>query len=343
MNNTLKRDLVIAALEHRGAQVPHQINYTAPYVKKAQAELGNANLEELFQNTIMLAKYKRTKSLSETTEIDIMGLKWNKDSSDGGDVGMPLEPPIKSAELYGQAFDGYSVPSPDLDFARAQAKLLEDDTRGMFRMFGITFALYERAWGLRGMEELLMDFLCEPVFVRALLERITEHHLLLLDAVLDYDFEAVYFADDWGSQRGLIMGADTWRKFISPCVKRIVEKAKSKGKYVVLHSCGDNTNIIGDWIDMGIDCYQTVQPEIYDLAALKRNFGAHISFYGAISTQQFMPFATAAEVKEQCFRVMDILAKDGGYILSPTHNITPDIPLENALALRDAANEYARG
>ena len=339
----IKRDLVISALEHKAGPVPHQINYTIPYAEKAAMELGNVNLDELFQNTMTLAKYKKNKIIGENVELDLMGLKWNKDIADGGDIGMPMDPPIKSPAFSGSAFDGYTVPEPNLEFARAQAKSLEDDTRGMFRMFGITFALYERAWGLRGTEDLLTDFLWEPEFVQALFERITEHHLTLLDAVLDYDYEAVYFADDWGSQQGLIMGAQLWRKFIAPCFKKIVDKVKSKGKYLVLHSCGNNYDIIGDWIDIGVDCYQTVQPELYDLNVIKREFGSHITFYGAISTQQFLPYATAAEVKNQCLKVMDILAKDGGYILSPTHNITPDIPPANALAIKEAAQTYARG
>lgn len=340
VSKMLKRDLVISALEHKAGPVPHNITYTEAYIDKARAEIGNANLDELFENMILLSKYKRTRKISENIEIDIMGLKWNKDIADGGDIGMPIDPPIKSADLADGEFDGYKVPSPDLEFARAQAKKLEDDTQGMFRMFGITFALYERAWGLRGMADLLMDFILEPEFARTLFERITEHHLLILDAVLGYDYEAVYFADDWGSQQRLIMGADTWRKFIAPCFRRIAEKVKSKGKYLILHSCGNNIDIIGDWIDMGVDCYQTVQPEIYDLKKLKREFGAHMSFYGAISTQQFLPFATAAQVKDECLRVMDILAEDGGYILSPTHSITPDIPIENALAIIEAAKNY---
>ena len=339
-----KRELVINALNHKPGVVPHQINYTAVYADMVRERMGHEiELDEFFGNSITLAKYKKNKVVSKDREVDLFGLMWDKSGGDGGDIGMPMSPPITDTEINPDgSFRGYKMPKPNIEFARSQAEKLAGDKNGYFRMYGVTFALYERVWGLRGMENALMDFICEPKFMHCLLGQITEHHLEMLDAVLDYDFEALYFGDDWGSQRGLVMGPGIWREFIGPCLKKIVDKAKIKGKFVVLHSCGDNWDIIGDWIDIGIDCYNTVQPEIYDLEKLKSEFGRDITFYGAISNQQFLPYANPTEVKEHCLRIMEILARDGGYILSPTHSITPDIPIENALMIVEAAREFGK-
>ncbi len=337
-----KRETVINALNHKNGPVPHQINYTGVYADMvARKEGWPVDLDGLFDNCLSMAKYKNNKAIGQDMEIDLFGLKWDKSGEDGGDIGMPIEPPIIDTELNPDGtYKNYVMPRPNLEFARAQAQKLHEDQSGRFRMFGITFALYERAWGLRGMENILMDFIAEPRFARRLLDDITNHHIELLDAVLDYDFEALYFADDWGSQNGLIMGPNVWREFIRPCFAKIVGKAKSKGKYVVLHSCGDNREILGDWIDIGVDCYNTVQPEIYDLRKLKNEFGRDLSFYGAISNQQFLPYATAAEVKKHCLELLEFMAVDGGYIISPTHSITPDIPIDNAFAIIEAAREF---
>ena len=337
-----QRECVINALNHKQGAVPYQINFTSAYADMVSKTRGEAvDLDAFFGNYITLSKYKKNRAVSADTEIDLFGLKWDKSGEDGGDIGVPMNPPIVSAEVKPDGtYENYVMPTPDLVFARSQAKKLKDGGGDHFRMFGITFGLYERAWGLRGMENILMDFLCEPVFINHLFGQITDHHLSLLDGILEYDFEALYFGDDWGAQNGLIMGAETWRKFIGPCMRKIVAKAKSKGKYVVLHSCGNNWDIIGDWIDMGVDCYNTVQPEIYDLKKLKQEYGKHISFYGAISNQQFLPYATAKEVKAHCLEVLKIMGTGGGYILSPTHSITPDIPIENAFAIIEAAREY---
>jgi len=337
-----KRELIIDALNHKEGAVPHQIRYTLVYadmISKAQGK--PVDLEALFDNYIFFNKYKKNSVVEPGIELDLFGIKWDKRNDDGGDIGVPFDPPIVSAELKPDgSFYDYAMPKPNLEFACSQVRKLEDEGDDKFRMFGITVLMYERAWCLRGMENVLTDFLCEPDFTHYLLDRITDHHLALLDAVLDNDYEAIYLGDDWGSQKALIMGAETWRKFIGPCVRKLVQKAKSKGKYVFLHSCGNNWDIIGDWIDMGIDCYETVQPEVYDLKKLKHEFGKDITFYGAISNQQFLPHASAAEVKAHCLELLKYMAVDGGYILSPTHHITPDIPIENAFAIIEAANEF---
>ena len=190
------------------------------------------------------------------------------------------------------------------------------------------------------MSEALVNMIAEPEMTMSFLDRVEEHHHKLLDIVLSYDeIEAVYFGDDWGQQNGLIMGPTLWKEMIKPGMKRLFERVKSKGKYVVLHSCGDLRQIMPDLIDMGVDVYNTVQPEIYDLDMLKREYGKDLTFYGGISTQQFMPFATPEETKEMTKRVIDKMASGGGYILSPTHAVTPDIPLENVEAMIQVAKD----
>jgi len=337
-----KREIVIDALNHKQGPVPHQINYTKVYeAKEAQARGKAVDLDALFDNCMALNKYKRNRVIEPGVEVDLFGVKWDKRNDNGGDIGVTFDPPIISTEIkHDGSYYNYTMPEPDIGFARSQAEKLEKDSGDYFRMFGITVTLYERVWNLRGMENTLTDFICEPDFVHHILGKITDHHLALLDAVLDYDFDAFYFGDDWGSQKALIMGADIWREFIGPCLKKLVDKIKSKGKLVVLHSCGNNLDIIGDWVDMGIDCYETVQPEVYDLKMLKDEFGKHLSFYGGVSNQRFLPYATPDEVKAHCLGLMEFMAKDGGYILSPTHLITPDIPIENAFAIIEAAGEF---
>ena len=89
-----------------------------------------------------------------------------------------------------------------------------------------------------------------------------------------------------------------------------------------------------------MDVYNTVQPEIYSLKDLKKEYGKDLTFYGGISTQQFLPFADVKEVREKTKEVLDVMMRGGGYILSPTHAVTPDIPVENVLALVETGREY---
>jgi len=325
------RELVKQAVLNRRSDtaVPWQINYTSVYNDQFKEDL-----DDLFENHLILHKYKKNKVIDTNIELDLFGLKWNKGADDGGDIGVPFDPPLASGDI-----DSYIFPEPNEEFALEQVRKLESDDSGRFRMFGLTMLLYERAWSLRGMEDYLADMLLEPDFVHELMRRIVEHHLKLLDLVLPYDFDAVYFGDDWGSQHGLIMGPDLWRKMIKPYMKQLCQKVKDSGKIVVLHCCGNIEEIIREMIDIGVDCWNTVQPEIYDLKKLKQEYGKDLCFYGGISNQGFLPYATPDEVERKSLEVLDIMS-GGGYILSPTHNLTPDIPIENALAVVKAAKKY---
>ena len=331
-----KRERVRNAILHRNqAEVPWQVNFTSVYEKLYRETYPSADLDLEFENHIYLAKYKRNKVVAENTEIDLFGMKWNKGGEDGGDIGVPFDPPLASGN-----FADYQFPKVNQEFALEQVAKLEREEKGLFRMFGLTYTLYERAWGLRGMEELLADMIAQPDFVHELMGRIVQHHLELLDLILPYDFDAVYFGDDWGTQNGLIMGADLWRRLIKPYMKILCEKVRSSGKIVVLHCCGDIEDILGEVIEIGVNCYNTVQPELYDLRKLKEKYGQDLCFYGGISNQQFLPYATPQEVYDKCMEVLEVM-QGGGYILSPTHSITPDIPIENARAIVKAAKTFS--
>ena len=136
------------------------------------------------------------------------------------------------------------------------------------------------------------------------------------------------------------MGPDLWRKYIGPGVAKMYEKVKSKGKYVIQHSCGDVRAIMSDLVNMGMDVYNTIQPEIYDLKQLKKEYGRHLTFYGGISTQQFLPRASANECKEMALYMLDVMGHDGGFIFAPAHAVTPDIPFENVLAMVDVVKNF---
>ena len=155
------------------------------------------------------------------------------------------------------------------------------------------------------------------------------------DLGLDYEIDGFHFGDDWGQQSGLIMGPELLRKFIKPRMARMYEKVKAKGKFVSQHSCGDIHEIFPDLIEIGLDVYQTFQPEIYDIKRIKEEYGQHLCFWGGISTQRLLPYATPEEVRKTVSETLKILGKNGGYIAGPTHSISGDVPVENVLTLID--------
>jgi uroporphyrinogen decarboxylase len=132
------------------------------------------------------------------------------------------------------------------------------------------------------------------------------------------------------------MGPNYWRKFIKPRMAKMYARVKSKGLIVSQHSCGDIEEIMPDVIEIGLDIYQTFQPEIYNMKEIKQKFGNNLTFWGGISTQRLLPFATPEEVKRVTKETIQIMGKFGGYIAAPTHSMPGDIPAENAVALIEA-------
>ena len=92
-----------------------------------------------------------------------------------------------------------------------------------------------------------------------------------MDIALEYDFDGIYFGDDWGQQHGLIMGLEHWRHYIKPQMARLYKKVKDKRLFAFQHSCGDCHELFPDLIESGLDCYQTFQPEVYDVREMKKS------------------------------------------------------------------------
>ena len=167
-------------------------------------------------------------------------------------------------------------------------------------------------------------------------DRICDYFVRLVDVALEYDaLDGIYFGDDWGQQHGTIMGPSHWRRFIKPRMARLYQRVKDKGKFVIQHSCGDNHEILGDLIEIGLDCYQTFQPEVYDIVDVKKRYGDKLAFWGAVSTQQILCRCTPQQVKDEIVRVVKILSPGGGLIIAPTHAMPYDIPPENILAMAE--------
>nr|MBP8990148.1 uroporphyrinogen decarboxylase [Clostridia bacterium] len=258
---------------------------------------------------------------------DDFGVVWNRTGADK-DIGV-----VDHIILTEPSLSNYRFPDLDPDQIHREYQALMDRRDDTFKLGSIGFSLFERAWTLRGMENLLMDMVLEPDFVDELLQAILTYHLKVIDIALQYDIDGFHFGDDWGQQKGLIMGPSYWRRFIKPVLAVMYDRVKQKNKYISQHSCGDIHEILPDLIDIGLDVYQTVQPEIYDLQTLKRDFGRHLTFWGGISTQRLLPFGTPEEVRRVTRETIKMMGKGGGYIAAPTHAIPGDVPPENVIAL----------
>lgn len=332
-----RRERVINAIRHIQTDIiPYNISLTHQEHEKVAAYLGDPDFESKIGNHLSGVDYDGY--LTEITPgsgywKDDFGVVWNRNGADK-DIGV-----IDGYVLPEPSLNNYQFPILDAKRLRSEYEKLANNPDDTFKFCSIGFSMFERAWTLRGMENLLVDMITEPEFVDELLDAITAYNLRIVDMALEYNIDGFEFGDDWGQQVGLIMGPNYWRRFIKPRMAKMYARVKSKGKFVTQHSCGDIHEIFPDLIEIGLDVYQTFQPEIYNLSKVKEAFGSRLTFWGGISTQRLLPFATPEQVKEKVRETIKIMSANGGYIAAPTHSVPGDVPPENIVAMVEVFKE----
>lgn len=306
--------------------VPWNIGLTKEARERLRQHYGALDLEDALQNHLVRlgSDIGFFANVGENRVQDVFGVAWDRsiDRDIGTVVGCVLsEPTLK----------GYRFPDP-LDarfFVDIPARLEQYGDR--FRVFQIGFSLYERAWTLRGWENLMMDFHDHPGFVHDLLNAIADYNIAQVDQALKHDIDAVYFGDDWGMQRGLQMGPVVWREFLYPVLKRMYAAVRAADRYVMIHSCGDVDELLDDLIGIGVHCFNPFQPEVMDVAVLIKHYRGLLAFHGGLSTQRTLPYGAVDDVRRETRGLLE-LGRDGGYIFAPAHDVEGDVPLENMLA-----------
>jgi uroporphyrinogen decarboxylase len=337
----LKRDVIKLALEgKRPPYVPWSFGFTKEAYEKLVEHYGKTDLEDELQNHILTVAdtYDFFTGIGNDCFRDVFGVVW--DRSVDKDIGN-----VRGQVLPEPTLKGYTFPNPldPMFFRDIPGKLAEYGDR--FRVFNIGFSLYERAWTMRGMVDLLMDFHDHPAFVRELLNTIADYNIAMIHEVVKYDVDAIYFGDDWGQQHGLIMGYRTWKEFIYPVLKRMYGAAHDAGKYVFIHSCGDVDELFEDLIGIGLNCFNPFQPEVMDVYALVPQYRGRLAFHGGMSTQRTLPYGSVEDVRGATRRLIE-LGCDGGYIFAPAHAVEGDVPVENMLAFVEVLQQqpaFAKG
>jgi uroporphyrinogen decarboxylase len=199
---------------------------------------------------------------------------------------------------------------------------------------------------LRGLETSLLDTLLYPELTRELLQRLsdffTEYHSRCFQAAAPY-IDVSQVTDDWGSQTGLMVSPATFHEFYQPIMDRAVRLTKEYGIKVFHHDDGDCRDLLPELVDMKIDILNPIQYRCgdWDLAALKTTYGEKVCFHSGVDNQEILPLGTPEMVKSEVLSLIDTLGSDGtGFIIGSCHNLQPNTPLENIIALYEAVDEY---
>jgi uroporphyrinogen decarboxylase len=262
---------------------------------------------------------------------------------------IPADPPLTDADLEDLArFEPRRISDEELTFLHRAARRLHDETDyAIFGWFG--GSLVEGAQFARGWAGFMMDLKRAPEFATALVERLASAALADLERYLQAvgDFvHVIGFGDDLGIQAGLQFHPDLYRQVFQPHHRRLYSlvHARSQAR-VFLHSCGSVYDLIPDLIEAGVDVLNPVQTSAagMDAARLKQVFGERLTFWGGgCCPHRMLPWATPAQVAADVRERLRVFGPGGGYVFAPIHDIQPDVPPENIVAMYDAALRYGR-
>jgi uroporphyrinogen decarboxylase len=252
-------------------------------------------------------------------------------------VAYPLPPRPESVP----ATDWTPRPAQDeLGKLASEIQALHDDG---FAVCGMYFmGVYEQAKDWIGDEATMIGPYADPERLSQMLDRIVDWKCSLYGAYAAAGADIVWIGDDLGTQRSLVMSPAMYRQWYRPRHEQIVRHIRSirSDVKIAFHSCGHVTPLIKDLIEIGIDILEAVQAECMDIAQLKREFGADITFWGGVGAQSVLARATPAQVTEGVRRTLDIMAPGGGYIAAPCHTLTEEVPWSSIVAYHEAVMTY---
>ncbi len=353
-NELTPRERVLLALSHRETdRVPVDFLSTVEAKERLEKFLGITEPGELLRTLGVDLRHPRQPyvgSLRCSHErgdwSDEWGVRRRRVAHSGGSYDEIVCHPL--AGLGGtEELVRYPWPSAtdwDVDALEAEIHALDEENSYAIALeeFGDPGGIFEIAWYMRGMEQLLCDMAERPERAYFLMEKVTDCLLTRLERVmmrLGNRIDLVWTSDDVAHQNGPLMSLKLWRELVAPHHARFNRRAHELGARVMYHSCGAVRPFIPGLIEVGIDVLDVLQFSArgMDPEEIKTSFGDRLCFHGGVDVQKLLPQSTMEVVCDRISELIGVMGKGGGFILSPAHNIQVDTPPENILAIYRAA------
>jgi uroporphyrinogen decarboxylase len=206
----------------------------------------------------------------------------------------------------------------------------------------IVCTLFELSWYLRGMTKVLEDMCLNKDFMHAYLDKLLTWAIEAGTRLVKIGVDIIYIGDDFGGQSNMLISPDMFREFFKPRYAKLYSLLKEKNPNIKIahHSCGYIYPIMKDFVDIGLNIINPIQPTTMDPAKIKKEFGDHLTLWGTVDEQQILPFGTVSEVVNEVKLRLKTVAPGGGFILAPAHNVQSDTSIDNIMAIYEAVNAY---
>ena len=229
--------------------------------------------------------------------------------------------------------EAYAFPDP---YAPGRFTAAERDIKRFgqdhFVIGDVELSLFELAWHLTGMEKYLMALAMEEPWIERLNDRVEEWTTGLALSLVSRGVDALWLGEDLGTQVSMLISPEMWRERFKPRYKRMIARFKAANPRitVIFHSDGAVAPLIDDFIELGVDVYNPVQPNVpgSEPQELMGKYGGKIAFFGGIDQQELLPKGDKVAIAKEIQRRVEIMGRDGGYLIAPAHIIQADVSPE---------------
>ncbi len=354
MSSTTKpRERVLTALSREQPdRCPMQISFTPEFARRLRADMrldgtnehnphGGGNtyqLEQALGEDLLLTSVGWANSYYQADHayIDEWGIGWKicdyKTPFGYGHYTETCGHPLADDD----AIARYQAPDPHRpELYQDAERVIREYGRDYF-IVGVTVTtILETACALRGLEQMLMDFVENPELAEAILDIPYHYHLAAAKKLVALGVDMIWTGDDIGAQSAMILSPAIWRRIFKPRMANFFAELKriNPNLKIAYHSDGVIEPVIPDLIEIGLDVLNPIQPACMEPARLKRQYGDKLCFWGSIDEQHTLPFGKTAGVRNEVHTRLDTLGKGGGLIIGPTHHVQLDTPMENFWAM----------
>ena len=234
--------------------------------------------------------------------------------------------------------ENYNFPDPYAPGRFDKAKRdIEKFGKDYFIIGDVELSIFELAWHLTGMTEYMIPMAMGESWIELLNDKVEAWTLGLAKQLVELGVDAVWFGEDLGTQTSMLISPDMWREKFKPRYQRMIKELKTINPEVmiIMHSDGAVAPLIDDFIEMGIEVYNPVQPNVpgSDPAELVNKYGGRINFFGGIDQQDLLPSGDIDALEKEIKSRASVMAKDGGYLMAPAHIIQADVAPETVEAM----------
>jgi len=326
-------------------RVPIQTYLTGEMAERLQAHFGGKDVLECLGVDFRRAEptyVGKIKPPQDGLTYDMWGVGRRLVSHESGTYDEAVELPLARLKTLDDV-EAYPWPSPDdCDYSSIPAQCGRfDDYCICVGNPGCPDILNGTSFG-RGMEQVVCDIATRDEVGMAIIDKRVDFQYELLKRTLEAAggrADIVCLGEDCGNQNGRMFSPRDFDEVFRPRLQRFFDLAHEFGAKAMLHSCGDTHEIMPTFMEMGLDVLDAMQPEPrgMDPETIRRLCFGRLAFCGLISTQHTLPFCTVEECRAEARHRLDVIARGGGYIFSPAHNVQSDTPLENVLAIYEEA------